>query len=241
MKLSEVIAFLDRLSPLMLAEKWDNCGLQVGDLAQEISDLVITLECDGGCIEAAPEGALIIAHHPLIFSPLRNLDYATYPAMLIRRLIEKRLSLVAMHTNFDKSHLNRYVTEEVFGFASVEEEGFVAYASWSGDFESLKELVRQRLGIDGALRVVEPARALKRIAVTTGSGASLLSQVRADCFLTGDIKYHDAVAAREMGIGLIDIGHYASERWFVPLMADQVKSMPLNVILYNSENPFLQG
>ena len=49
---------------------------------------------------------------------------------------------------------------------------------------------------------------LKSVALTTGSGMSLLPNIKADCFLTGDIKYHEAMEAKARGISLIDIGHY---------------------------------
>ena len=55
---------------------------------------------------------------------------------------------------------------------------------------------------------------MKNVAIVTGSGMSLIGDVKADCFLTGDIKYHDAMEAKARGISLIDIRHYESERYF---------------------------
>lgn len=36
-----------------------------------------------------------------------------------------------------------------------------------------------------------------------------------DLFITGDVKYHTAQTAKEMGLNLLDIGHYGSEKIFV--------------------------
>ena len=47
---------------------------------------------------------------------------------------------------------------------------------------------------------------------------SLIDEIKADCFLTGDIKYHDAMEAKARGLSLIDIRHYESERYFNTLL-----------------------
>ena len=120
MVLQEIYDFLDRVSPFELQEKWDNSGLIVGDMNREVSQIVVSLDIDDAMIEEAKEGTLFVVHHPLIFGKLTKLDFAKYPANLIEKLILKKQSLVAMHTNFDQTHLNRYVFEKVFGFTLKE-------------------------------------------------------------------------------------------------------------------------
>ena len=55
--------------------------------------------------------------------------------------------------------------------------------------------------------------------------------------ITGDIKYHDAVNAKEAGIGVIDVTHYASEAVFCDSMLENLKILPIRVIISNSKNP----
>ena len=43
-------------------------------------------------------------------------------------------------------------------------------------------------------------------------------------FITGDVKYHDAVDATRLGIPLIDAGHFASEIAFAELTAGKLRS-----------------
>ncbi|HHO65209.1 MAG TPA: Nif3-like dinuclear metal center hexameric protein, partial [Epsilonproteobacteria bacterium] len=69
-------------------------------------------------------------------------------------------------------------------------------------------------------------------------GASLMDEVEADCFLTGDIKYHDAMKAESLGLMMVDIGHYESERFFAEIMAEELKVLPILAIIANSKNPF---
>ncbi len=70
----------------------------------------------------------------------------------------------------------------------------------------------------------------------------MISQVNADCFLTGDIKYHDAMEAKARGISLIDIRHYESEKHFSPLLLglveEYLKKNKLKAIITASKNPF---
>ena len=89
MKISEIYAFLDALSPFALQESWDNSGLQIGDFNQEIEKIVLSIDVDEMLIDSMAENSLLITHHPLIFGGLKQLDFSKYPANLIRKMIQK--------------------------------------------------------------------------------------------------------------------------------------------------------
>ena len=237
MKLQEVYNFLDRLSPFELQEKWDNSGLIIGDRRREVSQVVVALDIDEAMIETTQEGALFIVHHPLIFGKLSKLDFSTYPSNLIEKLILKKQSLIAMHTNFDQTHLNRYVFEKILGFRVTEQKPFVCFSKGNWSYKELLELLKERLSLS-ELKVVGKKEIIHSIALTTGSGASLMDDVKADCFLTGDIKYHDAIKAMSEDLMMVDIGHYESERFFEEILAQELKNLPLLVIISHSKNPF---
>ena len=76
------------------------------------------------------------------------------------------------------------------------------------------------------------------MALTTGSGCSLIPKIEADCFLTGDIKYHDAMQAKALNLSLIDIGHYESEQFFAKILEQYLKNLGLEAIITQSKNPF---
>ena len=237
MKLQEIYNFLDKVSPFELQEKWDNSGLVVGDMSREISDITLALDVDDEMIASAKEGTLFIVHHPLIFGKLTQLDFAKYPSNLIEKMILKKQSLIAMHTNFDQTHLNKYVFEKVLEFKLESQNAFLCTAKGEWKYKELLTLIKEKLNLP-TLKVIGKKEVIRSIALTTGSGASLIDEVDADCFLTGDIKYHDAMKAMSENLMMVDIGHYESERFFAEILLEELKVLPILAIIANSKNPF---
>jgi len=237
MKLQEIYDHLDRISPFELQEKWDNSGLIIGEMSREISKIVVALDIDEEMIEKTDANTLFIVHHPLIFGNLTQLDFSKYPSNLIEKMILKKHSLIAMHTNFDQTHLNRYVFEKVLGFKTQSQEAFVCTAKGEWHYKELLTILKEKLDLP-TLKVIGKKERISTIALTTGAGASLIDEVEADCFLTGDIKYHDAMKAMSEDLMMVDIGHYESEKFFAEIILEELKVLPLLAIISNSKNPF---
>ncbi|MDQ7086093.1 MAG: Nif3-like dinuclear metal center hexameric protein [Sulfurovum sp.] len=237
MTLKQIHRHLNTLSPFALQEKWDNSGLIVGELNREVSQIVLSLDIDEALIEKAEENTLFIVHHPLIFGKLTQLDFAKYPANLIEKLILKKHSLIAMHTNFDKTHLNSYVFEKVLGFKIERQDAFICVAKVDFTYKNLLKHLKDKFNLP-TLKVVGKKEKVTSIALCTGAGASLIDEVEADCFLTGDIKYHDAMKAMSEDLMMVDIGHYESEVFFAEILFKELKVLPILVIMSNSQNPF---
>ena len=237
MKTLDIYSQLDAVSPFELQEKWDNSGLLVGDMEREIKQIVVALDVDEEMLQEVQQDTLFIVHHPLIFSGLKTLDFSTYPSNLLEIMVQKRLSLIAMHTNFDKTHLNSYVFEKVLGFTKSSQNEFICIAEETWSKEALLSHLKAKLGLE-TLRIISPKDQIKSIALTTGAGASLMDEVVADCFLTGDIKYHDAMKAMSQNLMMVDIGHYESEKFFVDVMMRELENLALSAIIANSKNPF---
>ena len=85
MKVSDVFNYIDSLAPFETAAKWDNSGLLAGDFSSEVTKALICLDVTKNEIEYAKNNGinLIISHHPVIFSPLRNVlsDSVVYEAV----------------------------------------------------------------------------------------------------------------------------------------------------------------
>jgi putative NIF3 family GTP cyclohydrolase 1 type 2 len=145
--------------------------------------------------------------------------------------------MIAMHTNFDQTHLNKYVFEQVLGFKIESQDPFICRTSGEWHYHTLLMHLKERLELP-FLRIVGKKETIHTIAMTTGSGASMMDKVEADCFLTGDIKYHDATKAISQGLMMVDIGHYESERFFGEVMGDVLKNLPVLAIITPSKNPF---
>lgn len=101
----EIFLRLEELAPPELAEEWDNPGLQVGDPEKEVKRVLLALDADSeACREAEEKGAdAIICHHPLIFSPLKNLRTDLPAGALLARLIRAGIVVYAAHTNLDNA------------------------------------------------------------------------------------------------------------------------------------------
>jgi dinuclear metal center YbgI/SA1388 family protein len=239
--IQDIYDYLDKLSPFDTQEKWDNSGLIVGNMDDTFHKVYISLDLDKILIKNCDKGSLIITHHPLIFSGLKQINYDSYSTKLLRLIIKKDIKIISMHTNIDKSHLNRYVFEKILGFEVTKELDFICYGKININFNSLCRLIKERLNLD-VLHTVKAKEDIKTIALTTGSGGSLLPYIKADCFLTGDIKYHEAMEAQSRKISIIDIKHYESEIHFSPLMMgllrNYLKKNKIKGIIATSKNPF---
>jgi len=236
MTLGALYDFLDTLSPFATQASWDNSGLLIGSREDEIEQIYLSLDVDSALLEEVTPHSLIITHHPLIFGGLKQLNFAKYPANLIQMMIQKKIGLIAMHTNFDLSHLNAYVAS-LLGFKITESKEFVSYCDVNQSLDDLALHVKRVLGIEH-LRIVKAKEWVGRCAITTGAGGDLISKIEADCFLSGDLKYHQAMEAKENNLSLIDIGHFESERYFPECLANYLKNLPLKAIMSNSKNPF---
>ena len=241
MKISEIYSFLDQLSPFILQEKWDNSGLIVGSMEDEIKSVYISMDLDLSLVETLENNSLVITHHPLIFSGLKKINYDSYSTKILKELIKKDISLISMHTNIDKTHLNKYVVENILGFKIKNSHEFIAYCDVNMSFEDLVKYVNEKLNLK-LLKSVKCKDFIKDIGIVTGSAMSLLDEIKADCFLTGDIKYHDAMEAKARGVSLIDIRHYESEKHFnlllEGLIKEYLKKNKLKAIITASQNPF---
>ena len=237
MKISEIYAFLDKLSPFELQESWDNSGLLLGDFNQDVQKIVLSIDVDEMLIDSMEPNTLLITHHPLIFGGLKQLEFNKYPANLIYKMIQKNISNISMHTNFDQTHLNEYVATDVLGYKIAQKDGFVAYLDVDEDFDVFAKKVASAFSLPYA-KCVKSSQRVKRVALTTGSGCSLIKSIKADCFLTGDVKYHDAMEAKSINLSLIDIGHFESECFFAEILLKHLKILGLEAIISSSKNPF---
>ncbi|GAA8121813.1 GTP cyclohydrolase I [Helicobacter pylori] len=234
----EVLGVLNRLSPFELQELWDNSGLNVGSENHEFSEIVACLEITIQIALNAPQNALIITHHPLIFKPLKTLNDEVYPGSLLKILIQKNISVISMHTNFDKTHLNKHFASTLLGFDNLKEKGLMLVKENANiEFDALVKKIKSSLGV-GSLACVKSSQTIKDLAFVCGSGASMFSSLKAQsCLITGDVKYHDAMIAQSLNISLIDATHYYSERGFALIVAEILHSFNYLVTIESFKNP----
>ncbi|MBA7696441.1 GTP cyclohydrolase 1 type 2 [subsurface metagenome] len=111
MKVKNLLNNLDKIAPFFLQESFDNSGIQFADLDASVTKILISLDVTQGVLDEAIENKanLIIAHHPLLFSPLKQITKQKNP--LLFKIITNKINFLAMHTNYDlaENGLNDYV------------------------------------------------------------------------------------------------------------------------------------
>lgn len=235
MKIAEIYPILDEIAPFVDAETWDNSGVLVDNA--EFSEIVLALDLDAEILENSVPNTLFITHHPLIFKGLKNLKFDSYPSSLIFELVRKNCSLISMHTNYDKHALNDFVLSEILGIKEYSKNGFICEFYENSSFDEFALRVKNAFEIEH-LKVVKASDKVQKIAFCTGSGSELIGSFKADCFLTGDLKYHTAFEAIHNKMSLIDIEHFASEKYFAQSLAKALKKYGICAKIANSLNPF---
>lgn len=224
-----MIEELNNLAPEALAMEWDNIGLQLGSLDNNVSRILLALDATSKVVEEAIEAKcdMIITHHPMIFSPLKNITTDTPKGSKIYQLIKNDINLYVMHTNFDTAFggTNDVLAEAIdlsnIEVISPDEKGMGIGRIGQTPKTSIKKLaklLKEKLGLSHVRIVGELDQEIENVAICTGSGMGFIKDVigKADVFITGDVKFHEAQDARDLGIGIIDVGHYGSENIAMP-------------------------
>jgi dinuclear metal center YbgI/SA1388 family protein len=103
MKISEITNYLESLAPLSSQESYDNSGLLTGSKNDEVTNVLIVLDCTEAVLDEAirKKCNLIIAHHPIIFKGLKKLTGSNYVQRTVIKAIQNNIAIYAIHTNLD--------------------------------------------------------------------------------------------------------------------------------------------
>lgn len=103
MKIKDITNIIEDFAPLSYQESYDNSGLIVGNNNDEVTGVLICLDCVEEIIEEAlaTDCNLVIAHHPIIFSGLKQLNGTTYIQRTVIKAIKNNIAIYAAHTNLD--------------------------------------------------------------------------------------------------------------------------------------------
>lgn len=238
---SDVERALFDWAPRELAESWDNVGLLCGREAQEVTRILVALDpFEDVCREAAERGAeLIVTHHPLIFVAPQSVTDRDSVGRCILYLARHGISAINMHTNLDCAvgGVNDVLARtlglrgvHVIGPKKTDAQGrecglLRAGTTEETTFAAFAAHVKSALSCSG-IRYVDAGKPVRRVAVGGGSCASELPDVRdagCDTFVTADCKYNQLWDAHDLGINLIDAGHFATENPVCAPLADYLR------------------
>lgn len=217
-KIKDILDFFEGFAPAHTAMDFDNVGLLVGDAYRSVTKALLTLDINSEAVtEAAEMGCeLIISHHPVIFNPLKKLR--SHDAAYL--LVKHDIAAVCMHTNLDLSEsfgvntcLAGALGLQNLRKSSLGECLFIGTLNDETDALSFAKKVKTALCCDG-LRFTPGNGKIKTVAVASGAGGSDIfsaAEEGADALVTGEIKHHEINAANELGISVVDTGHFKSE------------------------------
>lgn len=248
MTVREIAKVIEKNAPKDIALSFDNVGLLIGDYNAEISGIVIAVDLTRDVIEKALKiGAnLIITHHPIIFNGFKQLIKGNYEQEIVMLAVKGGLNVYACHTNADNADkgMNYVLAERLGGgnIVALSEDGGIV-ADVDTDIDSFLERVSDE--IKGIIKVNMPFNTdIKRFAMITGSGGkdgtlvTKLNELDVDCYLTAEVSHNVRLAFIDSGIGLIEFGHYESERIFIDIMSDWLNESGLNIVkVFNDAFP----
>ncbi len=237
----EIYAVLDAFAPFETQAEFDNAGFLVGRGDREVSRVLVALDITDAVIEEAKQfcAQLIVAHHPLVFDPVRAVTDESLTGNKLLCLAECGIAAICAHTNLDAcvGGVNELLAKTL-GLCNVEQlhqEGNdrfgrpygIGRVGIFGDAKNIKvkdfaEFVKETLPAAG-VRYVDAGKPVHRVAVGGGSCGSMLADAVAagcDTFVTADVKYNVFLDAAELGINLLDGGHFATEDVVIQPLAD---------------------
>jgi dinuclear metal center YbgI/SA1388 family protein len=107
MTVKDITDSLEALAPLSWAEDFDNVGLLVGDESEEVTGILVALDCLENVVEEAilKKANMIVSFHPIIFKGLKQLRPMDYVSRVVLKCIQNNIAIYSMHTAFDNAAL----------------------------------------------------------------------------------------------------------------------------------------
>lgn len=250
MKLKDIMAAVERVAPLALQDDYDNSGLQVGDREMEVSGVLVCLDVTEAVLDEAiaRKCNVIVSHHPLIFRPLRRIAGDSYQERVVIKAILSGVAIYSAHTNLDNAAGGvNYKIASLLGLNDLQwlqskgeisgvscGSGVVGALSQPEEENAFLERVKAIFGVECLLHNATKGRQIQRVALCGGAGAFLLRDAvaaGADCFITGEMHYHDYFGHEPWITGsddllLVETGHYQSEQYTKDLLRDLLAEAP---------------
>lgn len=212
-------------APKETAMQGDNVGHLIGDRHRGVKRVLVALDIVGDVVREAVEGGydLIVSHHPVMnctWSPVQTIRDDNEQGRMFLSLIRNNVSAICMHTNLDAavggvndvlaSCLGLHDVCVIEGGEGVVRAGELSCETTLHDFLAKTKTALQPNGI----RYVDGGKPVHRVAVGGGACGEFFGCAVAhgcDTFVTSDVKYNQFLDARDLGLNLIDAGHFPTE------------------------------
>ena len=223
MTVREIYERLCEKIPESLREEWDNDGLMCSsDDTLEVNRALVTLDVTEEAVDYAISNGfnLILSHHPLIFRPVKNITEDNNVSRKLIKLIKSDVVVISLHTRADKvpGGVNDILADILgikeplpFGDGAL---GRIGNLSEELTVEDFSYLLKGLLDCDG-VKVGDALIPVQRVAVVGGDGKDYVSAALtagADTYVSGRLSYNIMAEAAELGINLIEAGHFFTEQ-----------------------------
>ncbi len=217
MRIKSIFDFLNEKFPTETACDFDNVGLLIGNKNRSVTRVLVALDCTNAAVdEAIKMGAqLIITHHPVIFEPIKSIDTDGK----IGKLIENKISVISMHTNFDQGQngVNDVLCQKI-GLKNVKpliaQDGYVLKVGRVDNLTADEFAGILKTSLNTTVRFTDSGKKINTVVVCSGSGGGFLrdaANIGADALVAADIKHSVFLEADEKDICLFDAGHFETE------------------------------
>lgn len=242
-KANDIIKIIEEIAPKNICCSWDNVGIMVGDKNADVNKVLIALDCSHSVIKEAIEcGAdMIITHHPFIFKVIKNLNFDTPLSVKIAEVIKNDILVYSAHTNLDiVDYGTNYTLAQLLELNNVKGLVPMGEDNYMGRFGELKNpvkfrdfipFVKSKLGTESVVVNGNMDTNITKVALCTGAGADyeFMSKAKEEgcqAYITGDVGYHNAQIAEDLGLCLIDGTHYLTE----VIVVDTLRKMLANKV-----------
>lgn len=248
----DVLDFLQELAPSELAEEWDNTGLMAGGRKKKVNRILVCLDPTADALNKAAEirADLLVTHHSLIFRGIKRVTDDDITGSRVYTAIRNNISVISAHTNLDHadSGVNAQLAS-VLGLSDTEVlgngPGRVGMLKERTDLGSFISKVKKALGISHVRVAGSAGSGIRKVAVFSGSFDDDLDVIKSSCadvVVTGELKHHTALDAREAGLCFVVASHFTTERpvvtYLASALADRFPSV--DVLCYEQEtDPFI--
>ncbi|MBQ4559895.1 MAG: Nif3-like dinuclear metal center hexameric protein [Tyzzerella sp.] len=251
----DIMKVIEATYPKHAALEWDNVGLLVGRMDKDVKTIYVALDATNEVIDEAIalSADMLITHHPLLFSPLKQITDECFIGGRVVKLLQHDISYYAMHTNYDVLGMAALSGDilglsdmdvlEVTDSEQMEGIGRVGMLAKELSLRECCELIKEKFELDGVKAFGDLDKKVKRVAISPGSGKHMTEFAMAkgaDVFVTAEIDHHEGIDAVAQGMAIIDAGHYGLEHIFIKDVSEYLreKIQGVDIVTAPKKHPF---
>ncbi len=207
--------YINSIAPFDTQEEWDNSGFLLGAFRKEVKTVVLSLDGTKEAVEYAKSvnADLLLTHHPVIFKGLRSVEKGS----AVYELIHSDIAVISAHTSYDKASggINDALSE-LLELENTETlpNGYLVAGDLKQEMsiDDFAVFVGETLDTKG-LRYTDTDKLIKRVCIGGGACSEYMWDAfgKSDCFVTGDLKYHEMLELNQAGLASISAGHFETE------------------------------